>query len=139
MLDGLIGLGLWWAGAAWVRRFGWAWGVVGVWLNLLWFIYQNELGQGWLFYLRGWGWLFAGGGLPAVRAGLGPAALAAAFCRAFRAADAVALLPSLGRGPDAGGGGLFAGGAFQKALIQLGSALGKDRELLAQPGREGRV
>ncbi len=58
MLDGLIGLGLWWAGAVWVRRFGWAWGVVGVWLNLLWFIYQNELGQGWLFYMRGVGLAF---------------------------------------------------------------------------------
>lgn len=58
MLDGLVGLGLGWAGAALVRRFGWAWGVVGVWLNLLWFVYQNELGQGWLWYLRGVGLAF---------------------------------------------------------------------------------
>jgi len=29
--------------------------VVGIWLNLIWFIYQNELGSGWMMYLRGVG------------------------------------------------------------------------------------
>ncbi len=58
MLDVWVGLGL--VGLAWlgVRRWGWPWGAVGVWLNLLWFIYQNELGQGGLFYLRGVGLAF---------------------------------------------------------------------------------
>jgi hypothetical protein len=28
---------------------------LGVWLNLLWFVYQNEWGSGWLAYLRGLG------------------------------------------------------------------------------------
>ncbi len=28
---------------------------LGVWLNLLWFIYQNEWGSGWLAYLKGLG------------------------------------------------------------------------------------
>jgi len=93
MLDGLVGLGLWGAGAILVRRWGWAWGVVGVWLNLLWFIYQNELGQGWLFYMRGVGLALALGG-------------------AFGGADALALLSRLGRRADAGGGVLLAGGAF---------------------------
>lgn len=38
-----------------VQRTGWAWGAVAVWLNLLWFIYQNEFGSGWMMYLRGVG------------------------------------------------------------------------------------
>ena len=58
MLDFFVGLGLFLLALVVVRRLGWAWGVVGVWLNLLWFIYQNELGQGWLFYLRGVGLAF---------------------------------------------------------------------------------
>jgi hypothetical protein len=58
MWDVLVGLGLGVAGSVLVHRLGWFWGVVGVWLNLLWFIYQNELGQGWLFYLRGVGLAF---------------------------------------------------------------------------------
>jgi len=58
MLDFVVGLGLFLLALVVVRRLGWAWGVVGVWLNLLWFIYQNELGQGWLFYMRGVGLAF---------------------------------------------------------------------------------
>ncbi|GFP25826.1 hypothetical protein HKBW3S25_01307, partial [Candidatus Hakubella thermalkaliphila] len=42
MLDLFVGLGLFLLGVTVVHRLGWAWGVVGVWLNLLWFIYQNE-------------------------------------------------------------------------------------------------
>jgi hypothetical protein len=41
--------------------------VLGVWLNLLYFVYQNELGSGWLPYLRGLGaglFLAAGYGRP---------------------------------------------------------------------------
>ena len=30
---------------------------LGVWLNLLWFVYENEWGSGWLAYLRGLGCL----------------------------------------------------------------------------------
>ncbi|GFP28998.1 hypothetical protein [Candidatus Hakubella thermalkaliphila] len=58
MLDLFVGLGLFLLGVTVVHRLGWAWGVVGVWLNLLWFIYQNELGQGWAFYLQGVGLAF---------------------------------------------------------------------------------
>lgn len=58
MLDFVVGLGLFLLALVVARRSGWAWGVVGVWLNLLWFIYQNELGQGWLFYMRGVGLAF---------------------------------------------------------------------------------
>ncbi len=58
MFDFLVALGLFWLGWVVVRRWGWAWGVLGVWLNLAWFVYQNELGQGWLFYLRGVGVAF---------------------------------------------------------------------------------
>jgi len=32
-----------------------SWEAAGVWANLLWFIYQNEWGTGWLAYLRGLG------------------------------------------------------------------------------------
>lgn len=32
-----------------------SWEGAGVWANLLWFIYQNEWGAGWLAYLRGLG------------------------------------------------------------------------------------
>ena len=41
--------------------------VLGIWLNLLFFVYQNELGSGWLAYLRGLGaglFLAAGYGRP---------------------------------------------------------------------------
>jgi len=32
-----------------------SWEAAGVWANLLWFVYQNEWGTGWLAYLRGLG------------------------------------------------------------------------------------
>lgn len=41
--------------------------VLGIWLNLLWFVYQNEWGSGWIPYLRGLGaglFLAAGYGRP---------------------------------------------------------------------------
>ena len=41
--------------------------VLGFWANLLWFVYQNEWGSGWLTYLRGLGaglFLAAGYGEP---------------------------------------------------------------------------
>jgi hypothetical protein len=38
-----------------VLRVGLAWAVLGVWLNFLWFLYQNEMGSGWNAYLRGVG------------------------------------------------------------------------------------
>ncbi|MGC8904954.1 hypothetical protein [Thermus sp.] len=40
---------------------------LGIWLNLLWFVYQDRLGSGWLTYLRGLGaglFLAAGYGRP---------------------------------------------------------------------------
>lgn len=40
-----------------VQRFGWPWGGLGVWANLLWFIYQNQWGSGWMPYLQGLGLL----------------------------------------------------------------------------------
>ncbi|MDM7324976.1 MAG: hypothetical protein P3W93_008385 [Thermus sp.] len=49
--------------------------VLGVWLNLLWFIYQNELGSGWQAYLRGLGagvFLAAGYGQPGLAWALTP-------------------------------------------------------------------
>ncbi|AEV16795.1 MAG: hypothetical protein NZ846_04145 [Thermus sp.] len=49
--------------------------VLGVWLNLLWFVYQNELGSGWLAYLRGLGagiFLAAGYGRPGLAWALTP-------------------------------------------------------------------
>ncbi len=58
VLDLWVGLGLFLLALWGVLRWGWAWGAVGVWLNLLWFIYQSELGQGWLLYLRGVGLAF---------------------------------------------------------------------------------
>ena len=38
-----------------VVRVGLAWPVLGVWLNFLWLLYQNEMGSGWNAYLRGVG------------------------------------------------------------------------------------
>lgn len=58
MLDLFVAVGLFLFALTVVRRYGWAWAVVGVWLNVIWFIYQNELGQGWLFYLRAVGLAF---------------------------------------------------------------------------------
>ncbi|MBF6593400.1 MAG: hypothetical protein IVW51_02995 [Thermaceae bacterium] len=55
MLDALPWLGLFVIGFWLVRRTGWDWALIGVWLNLAWFIYQNEAGSGWLMYLRGVG------------------------------------------------------------------------------------
>ena len=48
---------------------------LGVWLNLLWFVYQNEWGSGWLAYLRGLGmgfFLAAGYGRPGLAWALTP-------------------------------------------------------------------
>lgn len=48
---------------------------LGVWLNLLWFVYQNEVGSGWLAYLRGLGaglFLAAGYGKPGLAWALTP-------------------------------------------------------------------
>ncbi|MCS7058421.1 MAG: hypothetical protein NZ849_11265 [Meiothermus sp.] len=55
MLDFFVAIGLSVLILAVVKRWGWPLGAVGVWLNLAWFIYQNEWGQGWLLYLRGVG------------------------------------------------------------------------------------
>ena len=46
-----------------------------MWLNLLWFVYQNEWGSGWLAYLRGLGiglFLAAGYGRPGLAWALTP-------------------------------------------------------------------
>jgi hypothetical protein len=55
MLALIIAAGLFGLVLAGAQRLGWPLGVVGVWVNLAWFIYQNEWGQDWLFYLRGVG------------------------------------------------------------------------------------
>ncbi len=49
--------------------------VLGVWLNFLWFVYQNQWGSGWLAYLRGLGaglFLAAGYGRPGLAWALTP-------------------------------------------------------------------
>ena len=55
MLDALVWIVL--AGIAWLlmRRIRVNWATVGIWLNLVWLIYQNEFGSGWMMYLRGVG------------------------------------------------------------------------------------
>lgn len=55
MLDALVWIVLAGIGGLLMRRFRLNWTVMGVWLNLAWFIYQNEMGSGWLMYLRGAG------------------------------------------------------------------------------------
>ncbi|WP_243027742.1 hypothetical protein [Thermus albus] len=47
----------------------------GIWLNLIWFVYQNEWGSGWLAYLRGLGmgfFLAVGYGQPGLAWALTP-------------------------------------------------------------------
>ncbi|ADH63248.1 conserved hypothetical protein [Allomeiothermus silvanus DSM 9946] len=58
MLDPLVGLVLVGIGVWFVRRTRLPWEAAGVWLNLLWFLYQHELGSGWVNYLRGLGLAF---------------------------------------------------------------------------------
>lgn len=55
MLDVLVWIGLAGLGGVLRHRLRWNWAVMGIWLNLIWFIYQNEMGSGWLMYLRGVG------------------------------------------------------------------------------------
>ncbi len=58
MLDWLAWLLLAGFGLLSIRRTRLPWAVAGVWLNLLWFIYQNEMGSGWVGYMRGLGLAF---------------------------------------------------------------------------------
>ncbi|HEU4741374.1 MAG TPA: hypothetical protein VFS50_07245 [Meiothermus sp.] len=58
MLDLLAWLLLAGFGVLFVRRTRLPWAVVGVWLNLLWFLYQNEIGSGWVGYMQGLGLAF---------------------------------------------------------------------------------
>ncbi|PZA08737.1 MULTISPECIES: hypothetical protein [unclassified Meiothermus] len=58
MIDLLLWLLLAGTGALAVRRARLPWAAAGAWLNLLWFIYQNEIGSGWIGYMRGLGLAF---------------------------------------------------------------------------------
>ncbi|GAB5601619.1 hypothetical protein FJNA_01430 [Thermus sp. FJN-A] len=72
---------------------------LGVWLNLLWFVYQNELGSGWLTYLRGLGaglFLAAGYGKPGLAWALTPWPLLLYLGRDAR--ELLFYLPTLGEG-----------------------------------------
>ncbi|AFV76832.1 hypothetical protein Theos_1815 [Thermus oshimai JL-2] len=82
------------------RLKGWAplW-ALGVWVNLLWFVFQNEWGSGWLSYLRGLGvglFLAAGYG----EAGLAWALLPWPLLLYLRlgVGDLLPYLPALGEG-----------------------------------------
>jgi len=58
MLDLLVWLLLAGIGAWVVRRTRLPWAAAGVWLNLLWLFYHNEIGSGWVGYMRGLGLAF---------------------------------------------------------------------------------
>ncbi len=72
---------------------------LGVWVNLIWFVYQNELGSGWLAYLRGLGagiFLAAGYGGPGLAWALTPWPLLLYLRLDVR--ELLLYLPSLGEG-----------------------------------------
>ncbi|WP_117238219.1 hypothetical protein [Thermus sediminis] len=72
---------------------------LGIWLNLLWFVYQNEWGSGWLAYLRGLGsglFLAAGYGKPLMVWALTPWPLFLYLRLDFR--EFTFYLPALGEG-----------------------------------------
>lgn len=72
---------------------------LGVWLNLLWFVYQNEWGSGWLAYLRGLGtglFLAAGYARPGLAWALTPWPLLL-YLR-LDAREFLLYLPTLGEG-----------------------------------------
>ncbi|TBH20229.1 hypothetical protein [Thermus thermamylovorans] len=77
---------------------------LGVWLNLLWFVYHNELGPGWLAYLRGLGtgfFLAAGYGKPGLAWALTPWPLLLYLRLDVR--ELYFYLPALGEGALLGG------------------------------------
>uniref|UniRef100_A0A7V4A076 Uncharacterized protein n=2 Tax=Thermus TaxID=270 RepID=A0A7V4A076_9DEIN len=72
---------------------------LGVWLNLLWFVYQNELGSGWLTYLKGLGaglFLATGYGHPGLAWALTPWPLLL-YLR-FDLREFLLYLPAMGEG-----------------------------------------
>lgn len=72
---------------------------LGVWLNLLWFVYENEWGSGWLAYLRGLGagfFLAAGYGRPGLAWALTPWPLLLYLRLDLR--EGLLYLPAMGEG-----------------------------------------
>jgi hypothetical protein len=77
---------------------------IGVWLNLLWFVYQNEVGSGWLTYLKGLGaglFLAAGYGQPLLAWAFTPWPLLLYLRLGVR--EFLFYLPALGEGMLLGG------------------------------------